>query len=163
MFPRSLIGRSLATLWLLLCVGILAFGYIQRSVHDMPIAFFGLTLYITLPVGALAAWTWPFILSSADAPDQAFFPYLLAWLVSVATAYTQWFVLLPWLWRKLPSDRARFRSLALLGVGISAAAWGREELRQGHYAWFFSRIVVCCIATLGLLLWAAKDPDSVDS
>jgi hypothetical protein len=158
MFPRSLIGRFLAIAWLLLCVGILAFGYIQRSVHDMPIAFFWLTLFITLPVGVVSAWAWPFILSSTSNPEQTFLPYAIAWFVSVALGYQQWFVLLPWAWRKIPSDRLKLQSTVLLMTGVAAAAWGLNELRQGQYIWFVGRIAICCIIALALLKWAARNP-----
>ena len=82
-----------------MCVALLAFAYVQRDVHDMPIAFFWLLVFLTLPVGLLsAAFVGSFtawVYARFGLPYIPFLDVLPSWTVSVLLAYIQWFVLLP--------------------------------------------------------------------
>ena len=50
-FPTSNFGRGVAFLWLGACCALLAFGFIQRDIHDMPVAFLWLLVGLAFPVG----------------------------------------------------------------------------------------------------------------
>lgn len=41
--------------WLLACVGLLAFTWVQQSIHDMPVAFIWLMIFLTFPIGYAVA------------------------------------------------------------------------------------------------------------
>ncbi|MDP3356854.1 MAG: hypothetical protein Q8M51_13475 [Polaromonas sp.] len=104
MFPRSTVGRLVASLWLAACIGVLVFGYVQQHIHDMPVAFTWLMIYLTFPVGMAGA---AFVgmassfLSEVGVPYHPFWHLMPYWLVLVVLGYAQWFVVLPLLVRKV--------------------------------------------------------------
>ena len=113
LLPRSLVGKILATVWLALCFSVLAFGYVQRAVHDMPEAFILFMVYLSFPIGAAIALTvatglnWVYQLIGL--PYVPFRDEVPFWLVAVLVGYWQWFRLLPWIAKKL-----------LVGIGRNA-------------------------------------------
>jgi hypothetical protein len=105
LIPRSKLGRALALLWLLPCIALLIFAYVQREIHDMPVAFTWLLIMWTFPAGmvvvlpaALSARILTPLLSGAQ--YDPFLESLVSWLLMVPAAYAQWFVVLPTLARR---------------------------------------------------------------
>jgi len=106
MIPKGLIGRLLLALWLAVCVVVLAFAFIQRDIHDTDIAFAYLMLFLTFPLGyAFAAFVGVifFALYSVFGivVPGGFVPNLVSWVFFVVVGYFQWFVAIPWLYKKL--------------------------------------------------------------
>ena len=96
---NSLIKKYLTAIWLLSCIGILVFAYIQNDVHDMPIAVIWLLIFMTFPVGMLAAPLIGLLISNITPmlgisyhPFSEIIVYLIA-LVSLG--YLQWFIIVP--------------------------------------------------------------------
>ena len=105
MVPASTPGQIVAALWLLACFALLVFGYVQRDVHDMPVAFLWLLVALSFPVGLVGLllvggiWT---PLSTYLGFSYHPFPDLLPyWIVIVALGYVQWFWAVPRLIGKL--------------------------------------------------------------
>ena len=97
--PHSRIGRFLLALWLTACIALLAFAFVQRSVHDMPEGAILLMIFLTFPIGLIGAPVAGIVGSSiTDALAYAHGPFidlLPVWCVLVALGYLQWFVFLP--------------------------------------------------------------------
>lgn len=49
--PKSFLGRALALLWLLTCVGLLVFAFVQRDEASLVVPFTRLLIALTFPVG----------------------------------------------------------------------------------------------------------------
>lgn len=109
MFPRSLTGRLVLGMWLAAASGLLAFAYVQRDIHDMPVAFLWLMIFLTFPlgvigsvaVGAVSAT----IFSSLGFGYQPFLEMAAYWCVLVVLGYVQWFILVPAVVRRLRHAR----------------------------------------------------------
>ena len=99
MFPASRIGRVLAALWLISCVSLLAFAYIQRDIHDMPVAFTLLNMFITAPIGIIVIPLMEMATASVSSllglSYSTFFSLLPSWVTAVSLGYLQWFVVVP--------------------------------------------------------------------
>jgi hypothetical protein len=99
LLPKSFAARVLMPIWLALCVGLLVFAYLQREVHDMPIAFFWLLVVLTFPIGLLTAafvgagMAW--LYAKSGIPYVPFLDVLPSWAASVFMAYIQWVFVLP--------------------------------------------------------------------
>jgi hypothetical protein len=93
-------------LWLGVCIAVLVFAFVQREIHDADIAFTYLMLFLTFPLGwgltALIGVLFSILYSlfSVVVPG-GFVPNLAVWFFFVAVGYFQWFVLIPWLYRKV--------------------------------------------------------------
>ena len=103
--PTSLVGRVLLSVWLLLCVAVLAFAFFQRGVHDMPVAATWFMMLLSAPIGfvavALAGYGTSLLTEAAGLPYEPFVNFLPLWVVAVCVGYLQWFIVLPWLARKV--------------------------------------------------------------
>ncbi len=104
-FPRSNLVRAIALLWLAPCIGLLVFAYIQRDIHDMPVAFTWLLIMWTFPAGLVVAVPAALMASAfaslfAGAQYNPFLESVVSWLLMVPAAYAQWFVLVPALARR---------------------------------------------------------------
>ena len=103
--PKTIIGRALALLWLLACFGLLLFAFVQRGVHDMPMAFTSLLIALTfpigLPVGAIVGIPMSQAYAKFGLPYSPFLDLLPSWLVMVSFGYLQWFVVVPGIGRRL--------------------------------------------------------------
>jgi hypothetical protein len=103
--PRSNLARLLVALWLAACLALLAFAFIQRGVHDMPVAFAWLLIFLTFPIGLAAIMVvgpvWAWISTQLGVAYDPFVDLLPYWFVLVALGYMQWFVVLPMLWRRV--------------------------------------------------------------
>ena len=99
MIPKSLIGKLIAFTWLVACLGVLLFAYIQRDIHDMPIAVIWLLLFLTFPIGIfagpLAVLLNPLINSTLGLNYDPFGEMLVHWVIFVLVGYLQWFILIP--------------------------------------------------------------------
>ncbi len=97
--PKSTPGRLLAALWLVLCLAVLVFGFVQRSVHDMPVAFVWFLIFLSFPLGAalvIALGVAIGSITSATGIQYApFWHELPLWFAAVSVGYLQWFVLAP--------------------------------------------------------------------
>ena len=51
--PKTRFARLLAAAWISLCIAVLVFGVIQRSIHDMPIAFTWFMSVLSAPLGLI--------------------------------------------------------------------------------------------------------------
>ncbi len=105
--PRTSIGRAIAALWLALCIAVLAFGFVQREIHDMPVAFALLLVFLSFPLGAGALVIVGTVLGSSGINYVSFWSEMPLWLAAVGVGYWQWFILLPALARKFLSRRGR--------------------------------------------------------
>ena len=101
--PRSSPARALALLWLVLCLSVLVFGFVQRNVHDMPAAFIWFMMFLSFPIGFVVALVFGLLISTVGTVVAIlyvpFWHELPLWLAAVAAGYLQWFVLLPALTR----------------------------------------------------------------
>lgn len=102
---HSNLGRALAALWLALCLAVLVFGFVQRDVHDMPIAFTWFLLLLSFPLGAGAVVFLGAALGSSGLQYFPFWSEVPLWLAAVVVGYLQWFVLVPALARKISRRR----------------------------------------------------------
>jgi len=109
--PTSTLGRTAATAWVSLCLGVLVFGYVQRSVHDMPVAFTWFMIILSFPLGipgVLAAGLgWPGVMNGLGFSYEPFRDELPIWVLAFVLGYWQWFVLLPRALRRLSSRPTR--------------------------------------------------------
>ncbi len=89
--PTSTLGRVAATAWISACLGVLAFGYVQRTVHDMPLAFTWFMIILTFPLGILgvlvAGLGWPALMSALGYPYEPFRDELPIWVVAFVLGY----------------------------------------------------------------------------
>ena len=99
MIPNSLIGKFLASVWLLACIGILVFAYIQRDIHDMPVATIWLLIFMTFPIGIfvdpIAGVIISLVNTSLGLNYNPFGEMVVYWLMSISLGYLQWFVFIP--------------------------------------------------------------------
>jgi biotin transporter BioY len=108
LFPKSTLGRALALLWVLTCVGLLVFAFVQRHALDMPVPFtwllISLTFPVGLPVGAIVGVLMQRAYANWGLPYDPFLDLLPSWLVMASFGYWQWFIVVPslagWLSRR---------------------------------------------------------------
>jgi hypothetical protein len=103
--PTSQIGRALAALWFASCIALLVFAYVQRGVHDMPVAFTWLLIALTFPIGfptgAIVGMLMSWAYAKLGLPYLPFADLVPSWLVMVMFGYLQWFVAVPAAIRRL--------------------------------------------------------------
>lgn len=99
-----------ATVWLLAATGLLLFAWQQQGIHDMPVAFFWLLVFLTMPLGfpviALVGVLTSLIEAIFGIPYNPFWDLVPVWLFGTAVGYVQWFILIPFGWRKRRASRA---------------------------------------------------------
>ena len=93
----------------------LAFAWVQRDVHDMPVAATLLASGLSMPLGpvvlAFVGMVDERIYQVVGVPYNPFFDFVIYWIFSSATVYIQWFLLLPKLiavlriWRRERLDK----------------------------------------------------------
>ena len=97
--------------WVSACLGVLYFGYVQRAIHDMPVAFTWFMVILSFPLGIpgvlIAGLGWPALMHSLGYPYAPFRDELPIWVLAFVLGYWQWFVLLPGAARWLASRRKR--------------------------------------------------------
>jgi len=99
MIPKTKIGQFIAVLWLTACIGILFFAYIQQSIHDMPVAFIYLMMFISAPVGLIVApitgIATSYLFEIFSFEYHPFLDLLPIWFAMLIMGYIQWFIVLP--------------------------------------------------------------------
>src|SRR5258708_37103925 len=103
LIPQSVVGRAIAIVWIVACVGMLIFAWVQQSIHDMPVAFIWLMIFLTFPIGYAVALIVG-ILSSTFPGTGTYHPFwdvVPMWIALTVAGYAQWFVLLPAAWRRV--------------------------------------------------------------
>lgn len=103
--PKTRFARLLVAAWISLCIAVLVFGVIQRSIHDMPIAFTWFMLVLSAPVGLIIIPVIGMATSNASSalgvPYEPVLDLVPLWLAAVVFGYMQWFIAVPWLVRKV--------------------------------------------------------------
>ena len=108
-FPRTPKGRIYFAVWFTACLAVLAYTYIERNTSEWSVFFFFLMMIVlTFPSG------YPFVVLVFGPVfrflmaheiyflnERGFIPYLIDWSLFVTVGYVQWFVLIPWLARRL--------------------------------------------------------------
>jgi hypothetical protein len=107
MFPCSIRGRVFCILWLAACAALLVYAFSQRNIHepDIDLTFTLAMLTLTFPIGyvlgTLAGFMFLFLHKACGiVVPGGFLPNTISWIFLVAAGYFQWFVLIPWLYRK---------------------------------------------------------------
>jgi hypothetical protein len=97
--PKSLVGKVLATVWLMSCVAVLVFGFVQRDIHDMPIAFTWFLFFLSFPIGSVAVAAVGYLTGAVTMElGLNYYPFwneLPMWVTGVIVGYLQWFVVVP--------------------------------------------------------------------
>ena len=110
MFPTSLFGRLFFLVWLAACTALLIFAYAQQDIHDMPVAFILLLLFVTFPAGLLGVSLVDIlkqnITSNFGIAYQPFIDIIPYWVFAVSLGYVQWFIVLPWVIRRVSRARS---------------------------------------------------------
>lgn len=104
--PQTTIGRALATLWLASSIAVLVFGFVQREVHDMPVAFAWFLIFLSFPLGAGAVVAVGVAMGASSVEYVPFWSEVPLWLAAVVVGYFQWFVLVPAVARRILRRRA---------------------------------------------------------
>jgi len=88
----------------------LVFAWVQQSIHDMPEAFIWLMIFLTFPIGYAVAMVFGVVASllpESGAPYHPFWDVVPLWFALTIAGYAQWFVFVPFVWRRLRgSNRA---------------------------------------------------------
>jgi hypothetical protein len=112
--PHSILGRVFCVLWLAACAALLVYAFSQRNVHepDIGITFTLTMITLTFPIGyvlaALAGYIFLFLYKSLGIVNPgSFWADAIAWIVFVVVGYFQWFVFIPWLYRKAKQHRTQ--------------------------------------------------------
>jgi len=99
LIPSSKIGKIIAIIWLIACFMLLLFAYLQRDIHDMPIAVTWLMVFISAPVGFIIApitgIATNYLFEIFSFEYHPFLALLPSWFAMVIIGYIQWFVALP--------------------------------------------------------------------
>jgi len=92
-----MIRRVLLILWVLCALSVLALFFMTGNDSEGNVLIWLCILMVALsfPSGILLVWILPL-----HRFHYGFGPILL-WLMFLAVGYAQWFVLVPWAWRKL--------------------------------------------------------------
>ncbi|WP_273490533.1 hypothetical protein [Roseateles chitosanitabidus] len=88
----------------------LIFSFVQREVHDMPIAAFWLMALLSFPSGlfiiAFAGYASSEMFHLLGIRYEPFAAFLPMWFAGVAVGYWQWFVAIPWVARRVAVKRS---------------------------------------------------------
>lgn len=108
--PLSKLGKCIAAVWIGLCFAVLFFGFEQRHIHDMPIAFIYFMLFLTALAGMLVSLLYGLWTPSLHAqPWYVYEPFLDLvpfWMGCVLLGYLQWFVIVPLMWKRIFRGKA---------------------------------------------------------
>lgn len=104
--PKGLVGRFLFVIWLAACVAVLVIAFEKRDIRDTDIGFAWLMIYLTFPIGyglaALMGIIFTFLYDNIGIVVPGGFMFNLAsWPFFVVAGFFQWFVVVPWMYRKL--------------------------------------------------------------
>ena len=90
-------GFSLRVIYVAVCLGVLAWYWINQFEPEAGTVFGWLTMLVTMPVGFVGGW----IVGSLSAAIGAtgWVQVLSLWTSCTILGYLQWFVLGQWIWR----------------------------------------------------------------
>lgn len=105
MAPKSTAGKIAAAIYLVACVAVLAYAIAGREIRDTDIIVAYAMLLLTFPLGYLVAVVLGAIGYAVYEAFGVFAPGGLGSnavniLIFAVVGYVQWFILLPWLYRK---------------------------------------------------------------
>ena len=98
--------------WLILCVTVLVITLLALNpsgvANDIGLFFIGCMIVLTLPSGLSVIGLAALLIEvqtrtgvmTIGLINSNYFGFVLLWIPIVLIGYLQWFVLLPWLWRK---------------------------------------------------------------
>jgi hypothetical protein len=111
------LSRAVAVLWLLVCCLVLGASlwlYAPGPQSDAIVLFAWAMLALSFPTGLAVSIVVSVVLFAADAANLAdgihvpvWLGLPLVWLAFCAAGYFQWFVAIPWLWRRYRSATAK--------------------------------------------------------
>jgi type VI protein secretion system component VasK len=96
-----IVKRLLLGIWCTLCGVVLIFAIIQRDIHDMDIAYTYFMLFLTFPAGLIVAAVLAALFTTGLYLPGGLTGAFITWPPFVILGYLQWFVLLPWVVRRL--------------------------------------------------------------
>ena len=80
-------------------MSVLIFGYVQQGIHDMPVAFTWLMIFLSFPLGFLGIGFDYLVIEplgkAMGLSYHAFFSLFPSWLAMTVLGYLQWFKLVP--------------------------------------------------------------------
>ena len=104
LLPRATFAKLLACSWLLTCLGLLAFAWVQRDIHDMPVAIVLLLVLVSFPIGLSVSAGIGLATAAVEAAFSIrydpFLDLVPIWIAVCVSGYLQWFVFVPFLWRR---------------------------------------------------------------
>ncbi|QHJ00396.1 hypothetical protein GT347_21890 [Xylophilus rhododendri] len=96
---RIIFYFAVRLMWSSLFCALLAFAWVQREIHDMPVAATLFAAVLSLPAGPLAIMVvgvfYGETIQRFAIPYESFRDFLPLWAASAAVAYFQWFVIFP--------------------------------------------------------------------
>jgi len=110
LFPLSFLGRVLCVLWLAACATLLLDALWERNtMPDTDIVFALSMITLTFPIGyglgTLAGFAFLFLYKHwGIVVPGGFLANAISWIILVLAGYFQWFVLIPWLYRKAKTE-----------------------------------------------------------
>ena len=117
MAPKSTAGKIAAILYLVACLGVLGLAVAGREFRDTDIVVAYAMLLLSFPIGYVVAFLFAPVAIVLESAFGIVVPgglvnNVCAVIVFAAAGYAQWFVLVPWLYRKLkvPSNNALERT-----------------------------------------------------
>jgi hypothetical protein len=117
MAPKSTAGRIAAVLYLVACLGVLVLAVLGREFRDTDIVVVYAMLVLSFPIGYAVAFLFVPIAMVIESAFGVIVPgglvnNVCAIVIFAAAGYAQWFVLVPWLYRKVkvPSNNALERT-----------------------------------------------------
>ena len=94
--------------WLIACLAVLVWSYIERNTREWGMALFFLMWLLTFPAGyvfsrLIYAPIFKFLMAHEIyfLNEGGFITYLIDWTLFVVVGYLQWFVFIPWLARRI--------------------------------------------------------------
>ena len=104
LLTRTTFAKRLACSWLLMCLGLLAFAWVQRDIHDMQVAIVLLLVLVSFPIGLpVSAGIGPATAAVEAAFSIRYEPFLdlvPIWITVCVSGYLKRFVFVPFLWRR---------------------------------------------------------------
>jgi hypothetical protein len=96
--------RILLLLWLTACLGVLVLAIVRRADPDIDLVCTYFLFFLSFPAGFAVALFFGLLSHFASLPAGLGF-ILIAWPLFVALGYGQWFIFVPWGFRKAKSLR----------------------------------------------------------
>ena len=129
-------AKTLKIVWILCMLAVLGvtLAHSPDPLSDAAILFAYGMLFLAFPVGHLVAGLFALLLMIheqsrvplLDLLDANYIGFFVMWLAFFVAGYAQWFVLLPWLWRKWKERRVRRDEEMMYSGERSAAKYERK-------------------------------------